>query len=148
MFKLDLEKRGTRDKIANIRRIIRKAKEFQKNIYFYFIDYAKVFDCVYHNKLWKIIKEMWMPDHLTCLLKNLCACQEWPLEPDLEQQTGSYLGREYVKAVYCHSACLTYTENTSCKMPGWIKQAGIKIARRNISNLRLADDTTLMAESK
>ena len=68
--------RGTRDQIANIRRIIKKAREFQKNIYFCFIDYAKAFDCVDHNKLWNILREMGIPDHLTCLLKNLHAGQE------------------------------------------------------------------------
>ena len=68
--------RGTRDQIANICWIIRKAREFQKNIYFFFIDYAKAFDCVDHNKLWKIFQEMWIPDHLTCLLRNLYAGQE------------------------------------------------------------------------
>ena len=68
--------RGTRDQIANIRWIMEKAREFQKNIYFCFIDYAKTFDCVDHNKLWKILKEMGIPEHLTCLLRNLCAGQE------------------------------------------------------------------------
>ena len=68
--------RGTRDQIANIRRIMEKAREFQKNIYFCFIDYAKAFDCVDHNKLWKILKEIGIPDHLTCLLRNLYAAQE------------------------------------------------------------------------
>ena len=68
--------RGTKDQIANIRWIIEKAREFQKNIYFCFIDYAKAFDCVDHNKLWKILKEMGIPDRLTCLLKNLYACRE------------------------------------------------------------------------
>ena len=77
MFKLDLEKgRGTRNQIASICWIIEKAREFQKNIYFCYIDYAKAFDCVYHNELWKILKEMGIPDHLTCLLRNLCAGQE------------------------------------------------------------------------
>ena len=77
MFKLDLQKgRGSRDQTANIHWIIEKAKEFQKNIYFCFIDYAKDFDCVYHNKLWKILREMGIPDHLTCLLRNLYAGQE------------------------------------------------------------------------
>ena len=76
MFKLVLEKRGTRDQSANIHWIIKKAIEFQKNIYFCFIDYAKGFDCVNHNKLWTILKEMGIPDHLTCLLKNLYAGQE------------------------------------------------------------------------
>ena len=70
------------------------------------------------------------------------------LELDMEEQTGSKQGKEYVKAVYYHPAYLIYMQSTSCKMPGWMKQAGIKIARRNINNLRYADDTTLMAESK
>ena len=81
--------RGIRDQIANIYWIIEKAREFQKNIYFCFIDYAKAFDCVDHNKLWKILKEMGIPDHLTCLLRNLYAGQEAQLELDMEQQTGS-----------------------------------------------------------
>ena len=80
--------RGTKDQIANIHWIIEKAREFQKNIYFSFIDYAKVFDCVDHNKLCKILKEMGIPDHLTCLLRNLYAGQE-ATELDMEQQTGS-----------------------------------------------------------
>ena len=89
VFKLDLEGRGIRDQIANIHWIIEKAREFQKNIYFCFIDYAKVFDRVDHNKLWKILKEMGIPDHLTCLLRNLYASQEATVELDMEQQTGS-----------------------------------------------------------
>ena len=79
---------GTRDQIANIRWIMEKAREFQKNIYFCFIDYTKAFDCVDHNKLWKILKEMGIPRHLTCLLRNLYAGQE-ATELDMEQQTGS-----------------------------------------------------------
>ena len=70
------------------------------------------------------------------------------LELDMEQQTGSKSGKEYVKVVYCHPAYLTYMQSTSCEMPGWMKHTGIKIARRNINNLRYADDTTLMAESE
>ena len=85
--------RGTRDQIANIHWIIEKAREFQKNICF--IDYAKAFDCVDHNKLWKILKEMGIADHLISL----------PVEVDIKQQIGSKLGKEYVKAVYCHPAC-------------------------------------------
>ena len=81
--------RGTRDQIANIRWIIEKATEFQKNIYFCFIDYAKAFDCVDHNKLWEILKEMGIPDHLICLLRNLYAGRKQQLELDMEQQTGS-----------------------------------------------------------
>ena len=80
--------RGTRDQIANICWIMEKAREFQKNIYFCFIDYAKAFDCVDHNKLWKILQEMGIPDHLICLLRNLYAGQE-ATELDIEQQTGS-----------------------------------------------------------
>ena len=81
--------RGTKDQIASIRWIIEKAKEFQKNIYFCFVDYTKAFDCVDHNKLWKILQEMGIPDHLTCLLRNLYAGQEATVELDMEQQTGS-----------------------------------------------------------
>ena len=81
--------RGTRDPIANIRWIMKKAREFQKNIYFCFIDYANAFDCVDHNKLWKILKELRIPDHLTCLLRNLFAGRKQQLELNMEQQTGS-----------------------------------------------------------
>ena len=81
--------RGTREQIANIRWIMEKAREFQKNIYFSFIDYAKAFDCVDHSKLWKILKEMGIPDHLTCLLRNLYAGQEATVKMDMKQQTGS-----------------------------------------------------------
>ena len=105
--------RGTRDQIANTHWIIEKAREFQKNIYFCFIDYAKAFDCVDHNKLWTILKEMGIPDHLTCLLRNLYAGQEATLELDMEQQTGSKQEKEYVKAVYSHPAYLTYMQSTS-----------------------------------
>ena len=93
--------------------IFLQAREFQKNIYFCFIDYAKAFDYVDHNKLWKILKEMGIPDHLTCLLRNLYAGQEARLELDMEQQTGSKEEKEYVKAVYCHPAYLMYMQNTS-----------------------------------
>ena len=92
--------RGTRDQIANIRWIIKKAREFQKNIYFCFIGYNKAFDCVDHNKLWKILQEMGIPDYLTCLLRKLYACQKQYLELDMEQQTGIKSGKEYVKATY------------------------------------------------
>ena len=81
--------RGTRDQIANIHWIIKEAREFQKNTYFCFMDYAKVFDCVDHNKLWKILREMGIPDHLTCLLRNLMQVGKKQLELDMEQQTGS-----------------------------------------------------------
>ena len=88
--------RGTRDQIANIHWIIEKARGFQKNIYFCFTDYAKAFDCVDQNKLWKILKEMGIPDHLTCLLRNLYVGQE-ETELGMEQWTGSKLGKEYIR---------------------------------------------------
>ena len=89
MFKLDLEKAiGTRDQIGNIRWITEKAREFQKNIHFCFIDYAKAFDYVDHNKLWKILENMGISDHLTCLLRNLYAGQEAIVRTGLGTQTG------------------------------------------------------------
>ena len=106
--------RGTRDQIANIHLTIEKAREYQKNIYFCFIVYAKAFNCVDHNKLWKILQEMGIPDHLTCLLRNLYGGQEATVRQlDMEQQTDSKSGKEYIKAVYCHPAYLTYTHSTS-----------------------------------
>ena len=89
MFKLVRKGGGTRDQIANICWIIEKAREFQKNIYFCFVDYAKAFDCVDQNQLWKILKEMGIPDHLTCLLRNCMQVRKQQLELDMEQQTGS-----------------------------------------------------------
>ena len=89
MFKLVLEKPEESDQISNIHWIMEKTREFQQNIYFCFIDYAKAFDCVDHNKLWKILKEMGIPDHLTCLLGNLYAGQEATLELNVKQQIGS-----------------------------------------------------------
>jgi len=127
----------------------RKSKEIKgKKICFCFIDYAKAFDCVEHNKLWKILKQMGIPDHLTCLLTNLYAGQETTVRTG-HGWTGSKLGKEYIKAVYCHPTYLTYAQNTSWETLGWMKaKAGIKIAGRNNNNLRYANDTTLMAESE
>ena len=105
--------RVTRDQIANICWIIEKAREFQKNIYFCLIDYAKAFDCVDHNKLWKTLKEMGIPHHLTCLLRNLYAGQEATVRTGHEQQIGSKSGKEYVKIIYCHPAYLTSMQSTS-----------------------------------
>ena len=118
--------RGTRDQIANICWILEKPREFHKNIYICFVDYGKAFDYVDHNKLRKILKEMGIPDHLTCLLWNLYAGQEATAGArhgkmdwfnNLEW-TGSKLGKEYVKAVYYHLAYLTYKQSTSCDMLG------------------------------
>ena len=92
-----------------------KAREFQKNIYFFFIDYAKAFDCVDHKKLWKILQDIGIPDHLICLLRNMYAGQEATVSI---RWTGSKSGKEYIKAVYCHPAYLTYMQNISCKIPG------------------------------
>ena len=103
--------RGTRDQIANIHWIIKKAREFQKNISFCFIDYAKAFDCVDHNKLWKIMKEMGIPDHLPDSWEICMQARKQQLELDMEQQTGSKLEKEYVKAVYCNTAYLIYTQS-------------------------------------
>ena len=115
----DVQGRGTRDQIANIHWITEKAREFQENIYFCFIDYAKACDCMDHNKLWKILKEMGIPDHLTCLLRNLYSGQD--ATEQSEQQTGSKLREEYVKAIHCQPAYLTYMQSTSREMPGWMK---------------------------
>ena len=141
--------RGTRDQIANICWIIKKAREFQKNIYFCFIDYAKAFNCVDHNKLWKILKEMGIPDHLTCLLRNLYGGQEATVRTGHGTTDCFQIGKG-VRQGCILLPCLfnLYAEyivrNTGLEEA----QAGIKIAGRNISNLRYADNTTLMAESE
>jgi len=105
--------RGTRDQIGNIYQIIEKARESQKNIYFCFIDYTKTFDCVDHNKLWRILKEMEIPDHLTCFLRNLYAGQEATVRTGHRTTDWFQIGKEYVKAVYCHPAYLTYMQSAS-----------------------------------
>ena len=113
--------RGTRDQIANICCIIKKARELQKNIYFCFLDYAKAFDCVDHNKLWIILKEMGISDHLTCLLRNLYVGQEATVRTGHGTMDWFQIGKEYTEAVYCHPAYLTYMQSTSSKMTGWVK---------------------------
>ena len=104
--------RGTRDQIANIHWIIEKTRELQRDIYFYFIDYAKTFDCVDHNRLWIILQEMRIPDHLTSLQEICMQVKKQQLELDMEQQIDSKSGKEYVKAVYCHPAYLSYMQST------------------------------------
>ena len=122
MHKLNLcTSRRTRDQIANIPWIIVKAREFQKNIYFCFIDYTKAFDCVDDNKLRKILKEMGILDHLTCLLRNLYAGQEATVRTGHGTTDWFQIGKGVVKAMYCHLAYLTSMQNTSCEMPGWMK---------------------------
>ena len=141
--------RGTRDQIANIHWIIKKAREFQKNIYFYFIDYTKAFDCVDHNKLWEIRKEMGLPDHLTCLLRNLYTGQEATVRTG--RGTTDWLQiKKGVRQGCILSPCLfnLYAEYIVQNARLDEVQAKIKIAVRNINNLRYADDTALMAERK
>ena len=141
--------RVTRDQIANNRWIIEKAREFQKNIYFCFADYAKAFDCMDHNKLWKILKEMGIPGHLTCLLRNLYAGQEATV------RTGHGTTDWFQIEKGVHEGCIL----SPCLVnlyAGYIMrhsgldeaQAGIKIVGRTSNNLKYADDTTLMAESE
>ena len=141
--------RGTRDQIANIRRIIEKAREFQKNIYFCFIDYAKAFDCVDHNILWKILHKMGIPDHLTCLLRNLCAGQEATVRTGHGTTDLFQIGKGVCQGcILSPRLFYLYAEYIMRKAGLEEAQAGIKIAWRNINILRYADDTTLMAESE
>ena len=150
MFKPDLENtKKNRDQIANIHWIIEKAREFQKNIYFCFIDYGKAFNCVDHNKLCKLLQEMGIPDHLTCLLRNLYAGQEATV------RTGhGTIGWFQIGKGICQGCTLSphlfnlYAEYIMQNARLDEAPAGIKIAGRNINNLRYADDTTIMEESK
>ena len=141
--------RGTRDQIGNIRWITEKAREFQKNIYFCFTDYAKVFDFVDHNKLWKILKENGIPDHLTCLLRNISAGQEATVRTGHGTTDWLQIGKGVHQGCIL-SLCLfnLYAEHMM-RNAGLDKiHAGNKSAGRNINNLRYAGDTTLRAESK
>ena len=141
--------RRTSDQIANICWVIEKARKFLKNIYFCFSDYAKAFDCVDHNKLWKILKGMGIPDHLTCLLRNLYAGQEATIRNGHGTTEWFQIGKEYVKAVILLPCLFNLYAEYIIRNAGLEEaQAGIKIFRRNINNLRYADDTTLMAESE
>ena len=126
-----------------------KSREFQKNIYFCFIDYAKTFDCVDHNELWKILKEMGIPDHLTCLLKNVYAGQEATVRTG-HGTTDLFQIEKGVCQGCILSPCLfnLYAEHIMRNAGLDEAQARIKIARRNTNNFRYADDTTLMVESK
>ena len=141
--------RGTSDQIANICWIIKKAREFQKNIYFCFIDYAKAFDCIDHNKLWEILKEMGIPDHLTCLLRNLYAGQEATVRTG-HGTTDWFRIWKGIRQGCTLLSCLfnLYAEYIMQNVGLGEAQAGIKITGRIINNLRYADDTTLTAESE
>ena len=141
--------RGTRDQIANIYWITEKGREFQKNTLFGFIDYAKAFVCVDHNKLWKILREMGIPDHLSHLLRNLYAAQEATVRTRHGTTDWFQIGKG-VRQGCILSPCLFnfYADYIMRKAGLEETQAGIKISGRNINNLRYADDTTLMAESE
>ena len=149
MFKLVLEKAEEPEIKLPTSSGSWKKQEFQKNIYFCFIDYAKAFDCVDHNKLWKILKEMGIPDHLACLLRNLYAGQEATVKTGHEKTDWFRIGKR-VRQGCILSPCLFnfYAEYIMRNTGLEEAQARIKIARRNINNLRYADDTTLMAESE
>ena len=140
--------RRTRDQIANICWIIEKAREFQKNIYF-FIDYAKAFDCVDHNKLWKILKEMRIPDYLTCLLRNLYAGQEAAVRIRHGTmdwfQIGKGVHQGCILSPCWFNVCAEYIMQNARLNEA---QAGIKIATRNINNLRHADEPPLRQKVK
>ena len=140
---------GTRDQIANIRWIIKKAREFQKNIYFGFIDYAKALDCVDHNKLWKILNEIGIPDHQTCLLRNLHAGQEATVRTGHGTRDWFQIGQGVHQGCTLSPCLFNFSSEYIRRNTGLEEaQAGIKIAGRNINNRRYADDTTLMAESE
>ena len=141
--------RWTRDQIANIHWIIEKAREFHKIIYFCFTDYAKAFDSVDHNKLWKILQEIGIPDHLICLLRNLYAGKE-EIVRTRYGTTDWFQIRKGVSQGCILSPCLfnLYAEYIMQNAGLDEAQAGIKISRRNINNLRCANDISLMAESE
>ena len=148
VYRLHLEKAEETDQISSIVWIIEKERELQKNIYFCFIDYAKTFDCVDHNKLRKTLKEMGIPNHLTCLLRNLCVSQK----ATVKTQHGTMDWFQIGKGVCQGCISSPWLFNLYAEYIMWNarldeSQAGIKIARRNSNNLRYADDTTLMAES-
>ena len=141
--------RGTRDQISKIHWIIKKAREFQKNIYFCFIDYAKAFDCVDHNKLWKILKETGIPGHLTCFFRNLYAVQEASVRTGDGTTDWFQIGKGVPQCCILPPCLFNLHAEYIMRNAGLEEaQAGIKISGRNINNLRYADDTTLMAESE
>ena len=145
MYKLDLEKAEETDQIANICWIIDKARELQKNIYICFIDYAEAFDCVCHNKLWKILKEMGIQDHLSCLLRNLFPGQEATVRTGHGTTDWFQIGKGEPQSYILSPLYAEYIMQNARLEDS---QARIKIAMRNINNVRHADDTTLMAESE
>ena len=150
MFKLDLEKAEEPEiKLPTYVGSSKKAKEFQKNIYFCFIDYAKAFDCVDHNKLWKILQEMGIPDHLICLLRNLYAGQEATVRTGHGTTNWFQIGKRVLQGCILSPSLFNLHADCIMRNTGLDEaQAGIKTTGRKINNLRYSDDTTLMAESK
>ena len=144
-YNMDLQYgRGTRDQILNILCTVEKAKEFQKNIYFCFIDYTKAFDFVDRNKLWKILKEMRVPDHIICLLRNLYVGQKVAIRTMDWFKTGKGV-QDCILSPYLFNFFAEYImQNAELDE----SQTGIKVARTSINNLRYSDDTTLMVESE
>ena len=141
--------RGTRDQIANIHWIIKKARELQKNIYFCFIDYTKAFDCMDHNKLWKILQEMGIADHLTCFLRNLYEGQEATVRTGQGTTDWFQIGKGVCQGCILSPGLFNlYAEYIMWNAGLDEAQAGIEIAGRNINNLRYTDDTTFMAENQ
>ena len=141
--------RGIRDPIASIHWITEKVREFQKNIYFCFVGYAKAFDCVDHNKLWKILQEMGIPNHLTCLLRNLYAVQEAKVRTGYGTTDWFQIGKGVCQGCILSPCLFNFYAEYIMRNAGLEEaQAGIKIVQRSINNLIYADDTTLMAESK
>ena len=141
--------RGTRDQIANRNLIIKKAREFHKNIYLCFIDYAKAFDCVDHNNLWKILKEMGIPDHLICLLRNLYAGQEATVRPGHGTTNWFQIGKGVHQSCILSRSLFNLCAEYIMRNVGLEKaKARIKIAGRNVNKFKYAYDTTLMAESE
>ena len=138
MFKLDLEKAEEPEiKLPTSTGSSKKAREYQKNIYIFFIDYVKAFDCVDHNELWKILQEMGIPDHLTCLLRNLYAGQEATVITGHGTTDWFQIGKGVHQGVYCHLAYLSYVHSTSCKMPGWMKH---KLESRLLGEISITSD--------
>ena len=141
--------RETREQYANICWIIQKAREFQKNIYFCFIDCAKAFVCVDHNKLWEILEDMGIPDHLMCLLRNLSAGQEATVRTTCGTTDWFQIGKRICQGCILSPWLFNFYEQHIMQNARLDEaQAGTKIAGRNINNLRYVDDTTLIAESK
>ena len=150
MFKLVLEKAGEPEiKLPTSAGSWKKQESSRKNIYFCFIDYAKAFDCVDHKKLWKILKEMGIPDHLTCLLRNLYSGQEATVRTGRGTTDGFQIGKGVCQGCILSPCLFNFYAEYIMRNAGLEEtQAGIKISGRNMNNLRHADDTTLMEESE